>query len=65
MLRNRKPHSDSGWMEASGRESTSCNDMRGSHLGARSELNDREDEERTLSRLVTESAIYTLSSESP
>jgi len=37
----------------------------GSNLGARSELNDTEDEERTLSRLVTASAIYSLPSGSP
>jgi len=36
----------------------------GASLGARSEWNDREDEERTLSRIVTESVIYTLLSES-
>jgi len=52
-------------MEAIGRGGMPCHDMRDSNLEAKSEWNDIEDEERTLSGLVPAFAIYTFSGEFP
>jgi len=65
VFRYRGPHADPGGLEAIGRGGMPCDDMRDSNLEAKSELNDTEDEERTLSGLVPAFAIYTFSGEFP